>query len=43
MQDCMASVNHLVDIGVSENGPGKQFIQGGSHGGFLAAHRKRVI
>ena len=40
VQDCIASVNHLIDIGVSERGPGKQFVQGGSHGGFLAAHCK---
>jgi len=40
VQDCIASVNHLIDIGVSEKGPGKQLVQGGSHGGFLAAHCK---
>jgi len=34
----MASVNHLIAIGVSEPVPGKQFVQGGSHGGFLSAH-----
>jgi hypothetical protein len=36
--DCMASVRHLIELGVSEEGVGKQLIQGGSHGGFLTAH-----
>ncbi|KAJ7060196.1 Alpha/Beta hydrolase protein [Mycena amicta] len=40
VQDCMATVGHLVDLGVSSEGGGKQFVIGGSHGGFLAAHRK---
>lgn len=39
VQDCMASARHLVKLGVSEEGQGKQLIQGGSHGGFLTAHR----
>lgn len=43
VQDCIASVNHLISIGVSESGPGKQLIQGGSHGGFLSAHRKSAV
>ncbi|KAF4611949.1 hypothetical protein D9613_003766 [Agrocybe pediades] len=38
VQDCIAAARHLVSIGVSEEGPGKQLITGGSHGGFLAAH-----
>ncbi|KII84157.1 hypothetical protein PLICRDRAFT_57993 [Plicaturopsis crispa FD-325 SS-3] len=38
VQDCIASVQHLIKLGISEAGPGKQFIQGGSHGGFLAGH-----
>lgn len=38
VEDCIASVNHLIDIGQSTKGPGMQLIQGGSHGGFLAAH-----
>lgn len=40
VNDCIASVRHLIKIGKSESGPGKQFVQGGSHGGFLTAHRK---
>ncbi|RDB17643.1 Acylamino-acid-releasing enzyme [Hypsizygus marmoreus] len=38
VQDCIASTRYLIDIGISVEGPGKQFIMGGSHGGFLAAH-----
>lgn len=38
VQDCIASVRHLVKLGIAEFGPGKQFILGGSHGGFLGAH-----
>lgn len=41
VQDCVASINHLIDLGVAEHGPGKQFVMGGSHGGFLTAHRKQ--
>jgi len=40
VQDCIASVNYLIDIGVSESGLGMQFVEGGSHGGFLTAHCK---
>ena len=36
--DCIATVEELIKLGMSE--PGRQIIQGGSHGGFLAAHRK---
>ena len=39
VQDCLASVQYLIDKGIAEKGPGKQFVQGGSYGGFLAAHR----
>jgi dipeptidyl aminopeptidase/acylaminoacyl peptidase len=38
VQDCIASVNHLIDIGISERDPSKQFVLGASHGGFLSAH-----
>ncbi|KAG9308650.1 Alpha/Beta hydrolase protein [Chiua virens] len=34
--DCVATVDELIRLGQSE--PGKQVVQGGSHGGFLAAH-----
>lgn len=39
VQDCMASAEHLISLGISEEGPGKQLITGGSHGGFLTGHR----
>ncbi|KDQ56032.1 hypothetical protein JAAARDRAFT_70881 [Jaapia argillacea MUCL 33604] len=38
VEDCIASVRHLIKLGISQEGPGKQFVQGGSHGGFLAGH-----
>ncbi|KAJ8519578.1 hypothetical protein ONZ45_g3475 [Pleurotus djamor] len=38
VEDCIASVRHLVDTGVAVMGKGKQFVSGGSHGGFLTAH-----
>ncbi|KAF8161894.1 Alpha/Beta hydrolase protein [Mycena galopus ATCC 62051] len=38
VQDCIATVRHLVSSGLSVEGKGKQFLIGGSHGGFLAAH-----
>ncbi|KAJ8475496.1 hypothetical protein ONZ45_g15588 [Pleurotus djamor] len=38
VEDCIASVNHLVKSGVATIGEGKQFISGGSHGGFLTGH-----
>lgn len=43
VEDCLASVNHLIDIGISQRSPHKQLVQGGSHGGFLAAHCKQPI
>ncbi|KAJ7783963.1 Alpha/Beta hydrolase protein [Mycena maculata] len=36
--DCMATVKHLIGLGLSTEGKGKQFVMGGSHGGFLTAH-----
>jgi len=38
VHDCYASIQHLIALGFSQEGPGKQFVQGGSHGGFLSAH-----
>jgi dipeptidyl aminopeptidase/acylaminoacyl peptidase len=36
--DVFASAKYLVEIGIAEEGKGKQFVSGGSHGGFLCAH-----
>ncbi|KAG2113986.1 Alpha/Beta hydrolase protein [Suillus cothurnatus] len=36
VQDVIESVNELIRLGISEHG--RQVVQGGSHGGFLAAH-----
>ncbi|KAG1744589.1 Alpha/Beta hydrolase protein [Suillus paluster] len=36
VEDVVESVNELVRLGISEHG--RQVVQGGSHGGFLAAH-----
>ncbi|VDC02763.1 unnamed protein product [Peniophora sp. CBMAI 1063] len=38
VQDCVDSVNKLAELGKASLGPGKQYIYGGSHGGFLGAH-----
>ncbi|KAI0247998.1 alpha/beta-hydrolase [Lactifluus subvellereus] len=38
VQDVKATVDHLVKEGKGEYGHGKQFVAGGSHGGFLTAH-----
>ncbi|KAF8522762.1 Alpha/Beta hydrolase protein [Hysterangium stoloniferum] len=38
VNDCYGSIQHLIELGLSQEGPGKQFVQGGSHGGFLSAH-----
>jgi len=38
VEDCYASIRHLIESGIAEEGPGKQFVIGGSHGGFLVAH-----
>jgi len=38
VEDVKATVDHLVREGKGEYGPGKQFVTGGSHGGFLTAH-----
>ena len=40
VQDVKATVDLLVKEGKGEYGPGKQFVTGGSHGGFLSAHRE---
>ncbi|KAF9228216.1 alpha/beta-hydrolase [Gyrodon lividus] len=36
VSDCIATVEKLIELGISEFG--RQVVQGGSHGGFLAAH-----
>ena len=38
--DVITSAKHLIGLGYGEEGKGKQFVSGGSHGGFLSAHRK---
>ncbi|KAF7307875.1 Peptidase-S9 domain-containing protein [Mycena kentingensis (nom. inval.)] len=38
VEDCIATARHLVTLGISSEGSGKQFVMGGSHGGFLTAH-----
>ncbi|KAG6853149.1 hypothetical protein C0991_006556 [Blastosporella zonata] len=38
VEDCIASTRHLIKLGISIEGPGKQFVMGGSHGGFLTGH-----
>ena len=43
VEDVKASVDYLVKEGKGEHGPGKQLVTGGSHGGFLTAHRKFPI
>ena len=35
--DVIASAKHLVELGIAQEGKGKQFVSGGSHGGFLSA------
>src|ERR1700760_3198226 len=40
VEDCMEVLQHLVGTGYAQLGRGKVFIHGGSHGGFLGAHRK---
>jgi len=40
VDDCIATARHLITLGISEEGRGKQLIMGGSHGGFLTAHRE---
>ncbi|KAJ6512530.1 Alpha/Beta hydrolase protein [Mycena sanguinolenta] len=38
VQDCFATIKHLIELGISAEGKGKQFLIGGSHGGFLTSH-----
>ncbi|KAF7374179.1 Peptidase-S9 domain-containing protein [Mycena sanguinolenta] len=38
VQDCFATIKHLIELGISAEGKGKQFLLGGSHGGFLTSH-----
>ncbi|KAF6748273.1 acylaminoacyl-peptidase [Ephemerocybe angulata] len=38
VDDCIGSLDHIVKLGIAQVGPGKLFVMGGSHGGFLAAH-----
>ena len=41
VEDCIASVNELIKLGISADG--RQVVQGGSHGGFLTAQREFPI
>ncbi|KAG6908721.1 hypothetical protein DXG01_003566 [Tephrocybe rancida] len=43
VEDCIASTRHLIKLGISVEGPGKQLVMGGSHGGFLTGHRKHHV
>lgn len=43
VEDCTETVKYLSTLGLTDLGPGKQFLSGGSHGGFLTAHRKPNI
>jgi len=38
VEDCMESIRQLINLGISKEGPGKQFVIGGSHGGFITGH-----
>ena len=38
VEECFAASKYLVKEGYSVEGSGKQFVAGGSHGGFLGAH-----
>lgn len=40
VEDCIQTVRQLTDAGVAKSG--QQFLLGGSHGGFLSAHRKSI-
>ena len=42
VKDCFELTQCLIDKGMAKEGPGCQFIHGGSHGGFLGAHRKSI-
>ncbi|KAG6879317.1 hypothetical protein C0992_003644 [Termitomyces sp. T32_za158] len=43
VEDCIASTKHLIKLRISVEGPGKQFVMGGSHGGFLTGHQINTI
>ncbi|KIJ41939.1 hypothetical protein M422DRAFT_171727 [Sphaerobolus stellatus SS14] len=38
VKDCYEAIKHVIGLGLSAEGPGKQFVLGGSHGGFIGAH-----
>jgi dipeptidyl aminopeptidase/acylaminoacyl peptidase len=38
VDDCIASIRYLISQGITEEG--KQYLTGGSHGGFLIGHRE---
>lgn len=41
VDDCIMTARGLVEKGVIKDGVTWQFVYGGSHGGFIAAHRER--
>ena len=36
--DCIGTVRHLVNLGITSFGAGQQYLLGGSHGGFIIGH-----
>lgn len=40
VDDCIMTARGLVEKGVIKDGVTWQFVYGGSHGGFIAAHRE---
>ena len=42
VMDCIELERCLIEKGLTKEGPGYHFIYGGSHGGFLGAHRKSL-
>lgn len=38
VEDCLKSIQQLIDSGIAGSGPGQHFLVGGSHGGFIQGH-----
>lgn len=43
VEDCIMTARGLVENKVIKDGVTWQFVYGGSHGGFIAAHRKHLL